>query len=84
MMCSARDCVRFLQSKYRCAGVQSYTNYTKSPSAVSVITMDGCTYTGAFIESAAFNPSLAPFQGAWAAAVMDKVSGFDQVGAQFR
>jgi cytidine deaminase len=58
---------------------QSYTNYTKSPSAVSVITQEGGVYTGAFLESAAFNPSLAPFQGAWAAAVMDKVSGFDQV-----
>ncbi len=59
--------------------VQSYSPYTKSPSGAAIITKEGKVYAGPYVESAAFNPSLTPFHAAWVAAVVDHISGFDQV-----
>jgi cytidine deaminase len=57
-----------------------YTPYTRSPSGAAIVTRDGRLYGGGYVESVAFNPSLSPFQAAWAAAVADGVRGFEEVG----
>lgn len=44
------------------AACTSYSPYTKSPSGVAVLTSSGRTFEGSYIENAAFNPSLPPFE----------------------
>jgi len=58
--------------------MQCYAPYTECVSGVAIITSDGKVYSGGYVESAAFNPSLTPFHAAWAAAVCKHVSN-DQV-----
>ncbi|KAJ9508011.1 hypothetical protein QJQ45_021346, partial [Haematococcus lacustris] len=58
---------------------QSYSPYTKSPSAVVIVSVTGKLYGGAFMESAAYNPSLTPFHCAWVAAVVDHIPGWHQI-----
>jgi cytidine deaminase len=48
------------------AAKKAYSPYTNSPSGVSVRTSDGRLFSGAYIENAAFNPSLPPLQAALA------------------
>jgi len=64
-----------------CQHMQCYTPYTGCTSGVAIITSAGKVYSGGYVESAAFNPSLTPFHAAWAAAVTDHVSSA-QVCAQ--
>jgi cytidine deaminase len=47
----------------------SYAPYSKSPSGVALVTRSGRTFKGAYIENAAFNPSLPPLQSALLALV---------------
>ncbi|KAL6757327.1 hypothetical protein V8C86DRAFT_2626724 [Haematococcus lacustris] len=58
---------------------QSYSPYTKSPSAVVIVSVTGKLYGGAFMESAAYNPSLTPFHCAWVAAVVDHIPGWHEI-----
>lgn len=60
--------------------VQCYAPYTKSHSGAAIITRAGKVYSGGFIESAAFNPSLTPFHTAWISAVTEHTPGFEEVG----
>jgi cytidine deaminase len=46
------------------AARRSYAPYTKAYSGVAIETRQGHAYPGAYIENAAFNPSLPPFQTA--------------------
>jgi len=46
------------------AARRSYAPYTKAYSGVAIGTRQGHAYPGAYIENAAFNPSLPPFQTA--------------------
>ncbi len=46
------------------AACASYAPYTGAHSGVAIQVTDGSLYTGAYIENAAFNPSLPPFQAA--------------------
>lgn len=50
--------------------VQAYAPYTSCPSGVTIVTRDGQQFSGSSIESAAYNPSLGPFQAAVVAAVV--------------
>ena len=44
---------------------RSYTPYTNSPSGVAILSKtNNQIYIGSYLENAAFNPSLAPFQAA--------------------
>jgi cytidine deaminase len=52
------------------AGRRSYAPYTKAYSGISIQTSQGRIYKGSYIENAAFNPSLPPFQTALAALVL--------------
>uniref|UniRef100_A0A7S3QWS1 CMP/dCMP-type deaminase domain-containing protein n=1 Tax=Dunaliella tertiolecta TaxID=3047 RepID=A0A7S3QWS1_DUNTE len=52
---------------------QCYAPYTECVSGVAILTSEGKVYSGGYVESAAFNPSLTPFHAAWAAAVSDHV-----------
>ncbi|GFH09980.1 uncharacterized protein HaLaN_05215 [Haematococcus lacustris] len=58
---------------------QSYSPYTKSPSAAVIVSVTGKLYGGAFMESAAYNPSLTPFHCAWVAAVVDHIPGWHEI-----
>eukprot|EP01025_Chloroclados_australasicus_P022820 TRINITY_DN23374_c0_g1_i2.p1 TRINITY_DN23374_c0_g1~~TRINITY_DN23374_c0_g1_i2.p1 ORF type:complete len:374 (-),score=38.77 TRINITY_DN23374_c0_g1_i2:1452-2573(-) len=58
---------------------RSYAPYSKCPSGVSVITKEGGVYGGGCIESAAFNPSLAPLQTALIDAVIDGMPCYTEV-----
>ena len=42
----------------------SHAPYSKCPSGIALMTTKGKIYTGFYIESAAFNPSLSPLQEA--------------------
>jgi cytidine deaminase len=46
------------------AARKSYARYTKAQSGVAIGTKAGRIYKGSYIENAAFNPSLSPFQAA--------------------
>lgn len=46
------------------AASQSYAPHTNAPSGCAVRTTSGRTYTGSYLENAAFNPSLPPLQSA--------------------
>ncbi len=49
------------------AARKSYAPYTKAHSGIAIGTQSGHIYKGAYIENAAFNPSLSPLQTALAA-----------------
>jgi cytidine deaminase len=48
----------------------SYAPYTKAFSAVALTTSAGETFVGPYLENAAFNPSISPFQAAAVALVL--------------
>jgi cytidine deaminase len=52
------------------AAAGSYAPYTKAYSGVAVLSSMKAVYTGAYLENAAFNPSLSPLQGALVSLVM--------------
>ena len=51
--------------------LQSYAPYSKCPAGAAIITAEGGVYSGPYIESAAYNPSLPPLQTAIIDAVID-------------
>ncbi|GIL75256.1 hypothetical protein Vretimale_7918 [Volvox reticuliferus] len=51
---------------------QCYAPYTRCHSGAALITTSGQVFSGGYIESAAYNPSLSPFHGA----VVDAVTHF--------
>ena len=65
----------------RNAARKSYAPYTKSPSGVAIATSAGRVYRGAYIENAAFNPSLSPLQTALVALIVagDQFSAISRV-----
>ncbi len=65
----------------RDAARKSYAPYTKSPSGVAIVTAAGRVYRGAYIENAAFNPSLSPLQTALVALIVagDQFSAISRV-----
>jgi cytidine deaminase len=52
------------------AAEKSYAPYTKAHSGVAIGTQKGRVYKGAYLENAAFNPSLSPFQTALVALIL--------------
>ncbi len=48
------------------AAEQAYSPYSRSPSGAAILTSTGRVFAGAYIENAAFNPSLPPLQAALA------------------
>jgi cytidine deaminase len=52
------------------AARKSYSPYAKAPSGVAIGTRMSRIYKGSYIENAAFNPSLSPFQTALAALIV--------------
>lgn len=55
---------QFTQFGLNLEGVQSYSPYTHSPSAVLLKAPQGINIVGVYIESAAYNPSLSPLLSA--------------------
>jgi len=60
------------------AACMSYAPYTKAPSGVAIRLADGSVHRGAYIENAAFNPSLPPLQVALIA-VLNARKGLDEI-----
>ncbi|PNH02207.1 Cytidine deaminase [Tetrabaena socialis] len=58
---------------------QCYAPYTRCHSGAALITADGRVFSGGYIESAAFNPSLSPFHSAVVDAVTQGIASFDQI-----
>ena len=52
------------------AAVGSYSPYSRCPSGLAIVTQAGGVYSGGYVESAAYNPSLPPLQTAIVAAVI--------------
>ena len=50
---------------------RSYSPYSRCPAGVAIITQDSQVYSGGYIESAAYNPSMPPLQTAIIDAVID-------------
>lgn len=68
------------QATLRIAEV-AYAPYTKALGAVGLTTRDGRTFAGPYLENAAFNPSLPPFQTALIALTLAGLSLADVVEA---
>lgn len=51
------------------AAHDSYAPYSRSPAGVAIMTKQGNIYTGSNLDNAAYNPSLAPLQGALVALI---------------
>ena len=49
----------------------SYSPYSRCPAGVAIVTEGGEVYSGGYVESAAYNPSLPPLQ----TAIIDAVIG---------
>ena len=60
--------------------VQSYAPYSHCPSSLAIVTAQGTVYSGPYLESAAFNPSLGPLQAAVIDAVTDGIAYYTEVG----
>ena len=56
-----------------------YCPYSQCPAGVSVITGSGAIYSGGYIESAAYNPSLPPLQMAIIEGVTDGMPHYTEV-----
>lgn len=52
------------------AAQKSYAPYTKAHSGIAIGTKNGRVYKGSYLENAAFNPSLSPFQTALVALIL--------------
>lgn len=53
------------------AALHSYAPYSLSKAGVAIQTYDGAIYSGSYLETAAFNPSMPPLQAALVALVAD-------------
>ncbi|CAG9464618.1 unnamed protein product [Pedinophyceae sp. YPF-701] len=60
------------------AANQSYAPYTKCPSGVAAITGDQ-VFSGPYVESAAFNPSLPPLQSCLVDAVSRGLASYEEI-----
>ena len=58
---------------------KSYSPYSRCPAGVAIITEDAQVYSGGYIESAAYNPSMPPLQTAIIDAVIDGMSCYNWV-----
>ena len=58
---------------------QSYAPYSHCPSGLAIATAGGAVYSGPYLESAAFNPSLGPLQAAVIDAVTDGIAYYTEV-----
>lgn len=58
--------------------IHAYAPYTHSPSAVALVTPRG-VFSGGYVESAAYNPSLPPLQAAVVEAVIGGVADMHEV-----
>jgi cytidine deaminase len=58
------------------AASNSYAPYTKALAGVAILSLSKVVYTGSYIESAAYNPSLSPLQAALVGLIMsgEKIS----------
>lgn len=60
------------------AAVGSYAPYSRCPAGVAIVTAGGDVYSGGYVESAAYNPSLPPLQTAIIDAVIGGFAGQEQ------
>lgn len=58
---------------------RSYAPYSHCPSGVAVVTVQGQAFSGGYIESAAFNPSLPPLQAALIDGVTQGLPSYDVI-----
>lgn len=63
--------------------VHSYAPYSHCPSGLAIVTAAGAVYSGPYLESAAFNPSLGPLQAAVIDAVTDGIAYYTEVDLLF-
>ncbi len=64
--------------------VQCYCPYTRCAAGVAIVTRDGRVSSGGYVESAAYNPGLPPFQAAIVAAIIGGMPSYDQVPVTVR
>lgn len=78
---ASRDEVPFLEATKTALrqAVQSYAPYSHCPSGLAIVTAGGAVYSGPYLESAAFNPSLGPLQAAVIDAVIDGIAYYTEV-----
>jgi len=51
--------------------INAYSPYSRCPAGAAIVTEEGGVYSGGYIESAAYNPSMLPLQSAIIDAVID-------------
>lgn len=56
----------------------SYAPYSKCPAGLAIQTHDGAVYIGHYLENAAFNPMVSPFQAALVALIADN-RGYEEI-----
>ena len=80
-MVASRDELPFLEAVKAALkqAAQSYAPYSHCPSGLAIATAGGAVYSGPYLESAAFNPSLGPLQAAVIDAVTDGIAYYTEV-----
>eukprot|EP00191_Tetraselmis_sp_GSL018_P008532 CAMPEP_0177616572 /NCGR_PEP_ID=MMETSP0419_2-20121207/24251_1 /TAXON_ID=582737 /ORGANISM="Tetraselmis sp., Strain GSL018" /LENGTH=412 /DNA_ID=CAMNT_0019114687 /DNA_START=89 /DNA_END=1324 /DNA_ORIENTATION=+ len=58
---------------------RSYAPYSGCPAGLGIVAEDGRVYSGAYIESAAYNPSLPPLQSALVSALVQGMPSYQRV-----
>lgn len=61
------------------AARSSYAPYSRCPAGLAIVTESGLVYSGSYLESAAYNPSLPPLQAALAGAVTQGMPSYERV-----
>jgi cytidine deaminase len=61
--------------------MNAYSPYSKCPSGAAIVTHEGGIYSGGYIESAAYNPSMVPLQTAIVDAVIDGMPSYSTLKA---
>lgn len=59
--------------------VRSYSPYSRCPAGAAIVTAAGEVYSGGYMESAAYNPSIPPLQTAIIDAVIDGMPCYTEV-----
>lgn len=77
----AEDSNAMLRFSAEQAALGSYAPYSGSSAGVALMLSDGAIYGGAYLESAAFNPSMPPMQAALIAVLAEGMDPADVVAA---
>eukprot|EP00252_Welwitschia_mirabilis_P009901 TRINITY_DN22833_c0_g1_i1.p1 TRINITY_DN22833_c0_g1~~TRINITY_DN22833_c0_g1_i1.p1 ORF type:complete len:311 (+),score=79.94 TRINITY_DN22833_c0_g1_i1:150-1082(+) len=75
----SKDALETLSGAALRAANMSHAPYSKCPSGVALMNSKGRVFTGFYIESAAYNPSLSPLQAAIVGCICEDVGNYEDI-----